>query len=306
MSLPLVVAMPGNEALAGALEGMLPAVGVGLEVRRFPDGESLVRVVGDVRGRDVVIIATLDQPDSKLVPLILAAGAARDLGAARVMLLAPHLGYLRQDAAFRPGEAVSARIVGRLLSAWLDAIVVAEPHVHRIERLEDLYEIPAIEVRVDAAIARHVAARCERPLIVGPDLESGPFASAIATHLGAPWIALRKTRHGDRDVTIEAPDLSAHSGCTPVLVDDIVSTGRTMARATRALLAAGLRAPTCIAVHAVFADDVAAHLAQAGAAGLVTTNTVPHATNAIDVTEDLAVGVREALLRARHEVHLPS
>jgi ribose-phosphate pyrophosphokinase len=303
---PTMVALPGNERLATTLARTLPAAEIPLEVRRFPDGESLVRIAGDVRGRDVVIVATLDQPDAKIVPLLLASGAARDLGAARVLLLTPYLGYLRQDAAFRPGEAVSARIIGRLLSAWFDAVIVAEPHVHRIESLSDLFEIPAIEVHVDAAIARYVAASFRRPLVVGPDLESGPWAEAVARHLGAPWIALRKMRHGDREVTVEAPDLSAHAGCTPVIVDDIVSTGRTMAQATRALLAAGLAKPTCIAVHAVFADDVGALLAQAGAARLVTTNTVPHRSNGIDVTDDLAAGVREALTRARHEAHLPS
>jgi ribose-phosphate pyrophosphokinase len=115
---PSVIAMPGNEQLAGELAVQLLLERVAATVRRFPDGESHVRVDGMVEGRDALIVCTLDRPDDKLVPLLLLAAAVREAGALSVGLVAPYLAYMRQDRRFHPGETISARHV----AAWISQL----------------------------------------------------------------------------------------------------------------------------------------------------------------------------------------
>ena len=123
----------------------------------------------------------------------------------------------------------------------------------------------------------------KRPLLIGPDDESAQWVSEVASFIGCPHTVLRKERRGDREVVLSLPDLAALHGHTPVLVDDIISTAHTMVEAVRALLAQGSAAPVCVGVHAVFAGDATALLQAAGAARVVSCNTLAHASNAIDV-----------------------
>jgi ribose-phosphate pyrophosphokinase len=139
-----------------------------------------------------------------------------------------------------------------------------------------------------------IGANVPRPLIVGPDIESEQWAGAVATAVNAPHVTLNKTRGGDRLVDISVPDLSPSRGLTPVLIDDIVSTARTMIEASRQLVAQGLPAPVCVAVHALFAPEAYDALRKA-AARVVTTNTVPHPSNAIDVFSPVAAEVVDLL-----------
>jgi ribose-phosphate pyrophosphokinase len=130
------------------------------------------------------------------------------------------------------------------------------------------------------------------PLIIGPDSESEQWVAAVAKEAGAPHSVLEKTRHGDRNVEINLRDLGRWKGCTPVLVDDIISSGRTMLEAVRLLAAQGWTAPACIAVHGLFADQADVLLAQAGAR-VLTSNSVPHLTNGIDLTALLADAMKQ-------------
>jgi ribose-phosphate pyrophosphokinase len=136
-------------------------------------------------------------------------------------------------------------------------------------------------------ISDWIKANVTDPLIVGPDSESEQWVAAVASDAHAPYSVLDKVRRGDRDVEIRLKDLEQWRGRTPVLVDDIISTGRTMIEAVRLLTSQGWPAPVCVAVHGLFADDADVLLARAGAR-VVTTNTVPHETNAIDIGKALA------------------
>jgi ribose-phosphate pyrophosphokinase len=189
---------------------------------------------------------------------------------------------------------VTARYFARLVSSTVDWLVTVDPHLHRIDSLAGVYSIPTTIARAAPAIARWIAAEIEHPVLVGPDAESVQWVSAVAEHCGAPFTILEKTRRGDRDVSISSPD-RAWNGHTPVLIDDIVSTGRTMIEATRQLCAAGSAPPMCVAIHAVFADALSDALIDAGARGIVTCNTIVHATNQICIADQLAEAVRPQL-----------
>jgi ribose-phosphate pyrophosphokinase len=286
-----ICAFPGNEGFGERLRAGLGAGALGLEWRRFPDGESYVRFAGACRGREVVLLCTLNDPDTKALALLFAARTARDLGAESVGLVAPYLGYMRQDRRFQDGEAVTSVHFAALISQAFDWHVTVDPHLHRRASLTEIYSIPAAAVAAAPALAKWIAENVSNPLIVGPDSESEQWAAEVAAACTAPYAVMNKTRLGDRRVEIQAPPLSQWKDRTPVLLDDIISSAHTMALAARKIQEAGLDAPVCVGVHGIFSPDALGALRDAGAARIVTTNTIAHETNAIDVSSLAARGV---------------
>lgn len=299
MSSPLVIAMPGNERFASEIAAALGAEAGQIETRHFPDGESYVRFRSDVRDRELVMVATLDRPDGKYLPLHFAAAAARELGTSRVGLVAPYLAYMRQDRRFHEGEAVTSRTFARLLSSAFDWLVTVDPHLHRTGSLGEIYSIPAKAAHAAPLISDWIRANVAHPVIIGPDAESEQWVSDVAARAGSPYRVLSKTRRGDRDVEITVPVLDDVRDRTPVLVDDIVSSGRTMIETVRKLRARGMPAPVCVAVHALFADESYRAL-KALDAVVVSTDTVPHESNAIGTSAIVADGLQQLLLPARN------
>lgn len=291
----VVIAYPGNEALAAHLAAVAGAQFMPLEHRQFPDGEIYLRVDGDVSAKAVVIACGLEQPNGKAIGVYLLASTLRDLGARKIVLAAPYLGYMRQDRRFREGEGVSARYFARFLSGFLDGLVTVDPHLHRIHDLNEVYSVPARTVAAASAISAWIAGNVDAPFLIGPDSESEQWVSEVAKGAQCPFAVLEKTRRGDRSVEVSVPDLTAFRDRTPVLIDDIISTARTMIAATRRILASGHRAPVCVGVHGIFADTANKDLKDAGAAAIVTCNTIPHATNAIDVHPAIAQAVSQLL-----------
>lgn len=269
-----------------------------LERRQFPDGETYLRFATPVANRDVVILCTLDCPDDKTVPLLLAADAVRQQGARSVGLVAPYLAYMRQDKAFRPGEAVTSLTYARLLSAAFDWLVTVDPHLHRHPRLENIYSIPAVAAEAAGPIAEWIRANVERPVLIGPDEESAQWVNRIGALAGVPSTVFRKTRKGDRDVEVEGSGPDASSGPTPVIVDDIASSARTMIETVRLLRNAGHRPPVCIVVHPIFAGESYAQLIAAGAGDVVSTNAIAHTSNRIDLSAVIGQAIRHARARA--------
>lgn len=288
-----VVAYPGNEEAAAALCGHLGAELIALESREFPDGESYFRLLAPVVGQDVVIACSLERPNSKALGLLFLAATLRDLGAARVILAAPYLAYMRQDKAFLAGECVSVRHFARLLSSSFDGLVTVDPHLHRIHALSEVYTIPTQVVRAAPAIAAWIAKEVTVPIVIGPDAESEQWASEIAADAKCPFVVLQKRRFGDRDVEVSVPDPSRLRGRTPVLVDDIISTARTMIAATEHLRQLGSAAPVCVGVHGIFAGRAYEDLKSAGVARIATCNTVMHPSNAMDLYPTIAENVRQ-------------
>ncbi len=295
-------ALPGNELVAERLAQALVQQGLdarsaAVQVHRFPDGESLVRLDASVLPPtpDAVLVCALDQPDTRTLPLLMAAATLRELGARRIGLLAPYLGYMRQDARFQPGEAISAPIYARLLSAHFDWLLTVDPHLHRIATLQQIYTLRARALSAAPLLADWIARNVEAPLVIGPDAESAQWAGAVAARAGAPLLVLQKTRLGDRTVRIVPPDRAVCRGRTPVLVDDVISTGRTLIAALELLRGADCAPPVCVAVHGLCVGDALPALRAAGAARVVCTTSVAHTGTPMDITGLLAEGVTAML-----------
>lgn len=285
----VLIPFPANTALAATVAPVLGARIAPLNWRRFPDGESLITVDDNLQGTDVAILVSLRDPDPIALPLRFAAQTARELGAHTVGLIAPYLSYMRQDTRFHRGEAVSAPLFARFLEEVFDWLVTVDPHLHRTSRLDELYRIPSSHVRAAPMLARWIAANVHDAMLIGPDSESEQWVARIAVQAGMPFQVLSKERRGDYDVSVSLPDAAAAAGRTPVLVDDIVSSGRTILETLAHLERLALPRALLVAIHPVFAGDAYEQLQSAGLARIVSTDTIPHPSNAIPVGPEIAI-----------------
>jgi ribose-phosphate pyrophosphokinase len=260
-------------------------------LHRFPDGESLPTVPPG--GPTVIVYRTLDRPDAKLMPLLLACDAWRRAGAERLVLVAPYLSYLRQDAVFAPGQPLSRDVFGQILGSRFDRVVTVEPHLHRTGDLTTVFQGASVTVLSSAGVLADALAGIERPLVVGPDAEAAAWAGALARRLDASHMTFRKTRYGDRHVELSLDDPGAVQGRNIVLVDDICSSGATLEQALVHLRAAGARRIDLAVVHALFDEATDARLRRAGADRIISTDSCSHPTNTISLAPLLA----EALTR---------
>jgi ribose-phosphate pyrophosphokinase len=257
---------------------------------RFPDGELKLTLPPALPPR-VVVLRSLHQPNEKLVELMLAANTARELGARELVLVAPYLGYMRQDIAFQPGEAVSQRIVGRFLASLFNTVIAVDPHLHRTGALGTAVPAArAIAVATAPLLAPFLARREDDPVLIGPDEEAEQWVRAAADGRYA-WTICRKTRNGDRDVEVALPEMDVR-GRDVVLIDDIASTGRTLVQTVHGLWDAGAANIDVFVTHPVFVGDALDHLRAAGVGSIWSSDTVPHPTNAISVVPLLADALR--------------
>jgi ribose-phosphate pyrophosphokinase len=256
--------------------------------RHFPDGESYLNILSNVEHQDVVVVCQLHQPNDKLIDLMLFSETVRQQGARTVSLVAPYLAYMRQDIKFQPGECISSRHVAQWLSERFDSIITIDPHLHRYKQLDEIYSIKNSVIHATDIVADFIRETIDNPIVIGPDSESEQWASSVAEQANCDAIVLNKIRHGDRDVEVSAPDLKNYLNHQPILIDDIISTGKTMIKAAENIVKLGGKAPICIGVHGVFSDGAFAAMQQADIAEIITCNTIAHPSNKISIIPKLA------------------
>ena len=256
-----------------------------LTISAFPDGDIYLKYNTPLKGKKVVIVHSFQpHPDTSLFDVIFAAETARTLGATKVILVAPYLAYMRQDTQFHPGEAVSSKIMAKLLNKSIDKIITIDPHLHRYKSLKDIFTIPATKVTVNDLIAAYIQKNVKNVVIIGPDWESYQWAESIAKQINVPVTVLEKTRYSARKVEVKMKKAILIKDKNVVIVDDIISTGHTIAEAAKKAKKAGARSITAIGVHGLFVENAVDTLKHAGVNRIVTTNCIQHPTNKIDVT----------------------
>ena len=294
MDKALFFALPGNEKLAADLAVLMGGDIGKLNIRHFPDGETYINVESNVLGTEIIIVASLHQPDDKFLPLYFLCKTLKELGAYSVKLVAPYLAYMRQDKRFKSGECISSDLFAHLFSTFIDELITIDPHLHRHHEMGEIYSIPAKVVHAAPLIAEWIKINIPDALLVGPDEESEQWVSAVAKDCEKPFIVLKKIRKGDKVVTIQVPDVSAWKNHTPVLVDDIISTARTMIETIGHLNKAGYKPSVCIGVHGIFAGNAFDELSKTGTR-IITCNTVPHQTNCIEVNKLIADAIKDSV-----------
>lgn len=293
MSSPALLLHFDDELASAQRIASLTGMALGPMARhRFPDGELKLRLPATLPER-VVVLRTLDHPNEKLVELLLIARTARELGARHLTLVTPYLAYMRQDIAFTPGETISQRIVGQFLAGLFDAVITVDPHLHRVATLQEAVPVPQAVVLSGAPLLADLVAQ-QRPnaLLVGPDEESAQWIAQAAARHGFDHAVCRKVRHGDRSVAIELPP-TPFSGRAVVLLDDVASSGHTLAQAARLLLAAGAASVDVAVTHALFAGDALQLLAEAGIGQVWSTDCIAHASNAVSMAPAIAAALTD-------------
>ena len=261
---------------------------------RFPDGEVKLRPPPKVLARTVVY-RSLDDPNEKLVELLLVAQTARALGALHLTLVAPYLAYMRQDMAFTPGEAVSQRIIGVFLAGLVDAIVTVDPHLHRVATLDEVASgVDSIVLSGADMLADWIVERRMQPILIGPDAESRQWVARAAQRHGLQHAVCAKVRSGDHAVQVTLPDVQV-AGRAVVILDDMASTGQTIIAAARLLREAGAASVDAAVTHALFAPPTLEQMHKAGIGEIWSTDSVAHPTNAVHIAPQLA----QALHRLR-------
>ncbi|MDI1245005.1 MAG: ribose-phosphate diphosphokinase [Rhodoferax sp.] len=279
-----------NAAARLAQAAQLPARMI--ERHRFPDGEIKLCLPATLPAR-VLVFRTLNDPNDKLVELLLVAQTARTLGATHLTLVAPYLAYMRQDMAFRPGEAISQRIVGKFLAGLFDAVITVDPHLHRVASLQQAVPLDqAIVLSGAPLLSDWIAAHRHKPLIVGPDEESAQWVARAAARHGFDHAVCRKVRHGDREVEVALPDVVL-TGRQVVLLDDVASTGHSVARAAQLLLAAGALSVDVAVTHALFSGDALPIMQDAGIGEVWSTDCIAHPSNVVSMATALAAALAQ-------------
>lgn len=259
-----------------------------IERHRFPDDELHLRLP-EAMPRRVIVYRSLHRPNEKLLELLLVARTAGKLGAEHLTLVAPYLAYMRQDFAFTPGEAVSQRIVGEFLAGLFDAVVTVDPHLHRVSSLAEAVPVAdALALSGAPLLADIVAAQRPGALLVGPDAESVQWVRAAAERHGLDFAVCSKVRQGDRAVEISLPEGLQVAGRSVVLLDDVASSGHTLAEAATRLRAAGAASVDVAVTHALFADDALSLLKAAGVGEIWSTDCITHPSNAVCIAPRLA------------------
>lgn len=283
----IILAFPDYLSQARRLAAKLDVPLAEVALHHFPDGESLVRLPPSLPGH-VVICRSLNQPNDKLIELLLSATTARELGAKRLTLVTPYLSYMRQDIANQPGEAVSQRIVGKLLGELFDDVLTVDPHLHRISSLTQAIPIKnAISLTAADQIGAFLKQQFKHGVLLGPDSESKQWVAAIAKNIGFDYAIAEKHRLGDKQVEMTLPD-GDYRNKPVIIVDDMASTGRTMAKAAGLLQAEGCGDIYAVVTHALFCGDAYDHILNAGIKNIWSTDSIDHPSSCIKLDALLA------------------
>jgi len=289
----IIIGCSRGKHIAGSIAKKLRKPYSELNVKRFPDGEIYVRLMQNVKGKNVILVQSFyGYINDCVIEAIFAAQTARDLGAANVILVAPYFPYLRQDSRFNPGECISIKAIGKLFSRYFDKIIIVDPHLHRQGKLSDSFSTKTEKLSSNPLIADYIRKSIKNPLIVGPDWESHKWAKKVAEDIGCEHVILEKKRISGRKVSIRLNKKIDVNGKNIVFVDDIISTGHTIMEAARNIKKLGAKSFFCIAIHGIFVENALEKLRKAHVT-VITANTIPNSAARIDVSGIIAESLRE-------------
>ena len=290
-----IIPGPSSTKLGNSIAEILGIETVRIAHKKFPDGESYIRLEGEVAGEEIAIVQTTGPPqDTNLIQLFILADAAKDLGAKRVIAVVPYLAYARQDKRFLPGEAISIQTIGKLLKAsGIDELLTVNVHQ---EKILEKFEIPARNISAIGLLANYFKSRgLEGAFALAPDKGASEFAIEASEILGGGYGWLHKER--DRytgEVKTEEKTLDV-SGKDAIIFDDIISTGGTTANAVKILKKQGARRIFAACVHPLMIGNAKERILQSGAEEIVGTDSVPSDVTVVSLAPLLAKALAERI-----------
>lgn len=296
---PLVIGGSNGEHLAIELSQLMGFELVFVEIKKFPDGETYVRILGEVSGRDVVYINSLQRsPNESLIETLLTLDALRDLGAARLIAVIPYMSYARQDSRFNPGEAISVQTIAKLFKSMrLDHLVTVDMHLHRITNPSSLFGANFHNITGVRELAKYIKRNysVENTVVIGPDEEAKQWAKIMAEDLGGlEYGVLKKTRLTAEKVAVVAEGLNVQ-GKNVIIVDDIISTGGTIVEAVNTLKNLGAREIYVTTVHPLLIGNAYAKLLRLNLRDLVGTNSVLSPISKVSIAPAIGEKIMEIL-----------
>ncbi|RLE56649.1 MAG: ribose-phosphate diphosphokinase [Thermoprotei archaeon] len=295
-----VFVVPGSasENLARKITQEVGVEVLGVERKVFPDGETYLRICAeDLSGASVYVVQSLARkPNDYLLELLLLVEAAKGLGAKKVTAVIPYLAYARQDSRFKPGEPISIVAIARALEAvGVDEVVTVDMHLHRFHDVSEVFRVPATNLTSIPLLAKFVKEvwKLEKPVIIGPDEESEQWASIMGRELGTTYSVLEKERLSATEVQIKVRGEVSVKDRDVVIVDDIVSTGGTVAEAAKVLKQLGARRVFAAVVHLVLAPGAIERMKSAGVVDIVGTDTIESPYSHVSVAPVIAKYIKE-------------
>lgn len=291
----LIISFTDDQSQAQELAKQAGINYAAINVHHFPDGESKVTLPSPL-AEHVMVYQSLDNPNNKLIELILVAKGARKQGVKSVTLISPYLGYMRQDKAFHEGEVVSQQVIGHLLAQYFDNILTVDAHLHRISELSQAIPCKkAINITATSPMADYLHHHIESPFLIGPDGESEQWVDDIAQQDDLDYRIATKTRLGDKSVQINLPEAD-YQGRHIVLVDDVASTGKTLLAAAKELKEYKPASISVLVTHALFVDDAMSQLRAVGVDNIWSCDSITHSTNVISLAGFLAENLKQFIV----------
>lgn len=279
-----------------------------VETKKFPDGERYLRISKDIEDEVTVIQSTGYPQDENLMELLFIISNLKDLGAKKVRVVVPYLGYARQEKRFNPGETVSAKIVCELIQfAGADEFITFNVHE---ECVLNFFDIPARNISAMPAIAEYLDKKFfkkggDKPLIIAPDKGAYGFAQEISEIIGCDCTYLTKVRLGPDKVETKIVDVRCDSesentvnvdsvkGMHAIIIDDIIATGGTIVNAINILKQYGASSVDVCCVHPILTNNGATRIYEAGAGKIIGTNSLSSDTSRVSIAKAIADALRQ-------------
>ena len=279
-----VICTEKSQVLATLVAKALKTTVVDVKYSRFPDGEHYL-LAGEIDDEMVIVGSVVD--NDSLVQLMLLVDAC-DRATNRLVL--PYMAYARQDKRFKAGEPVSSRVVARALSQGVSDVITV--NIHEKEVLKS-FTVPAQNLSLAKDIGSYIRTlQLDNPLILAPDEGAMAFAEQVASAGGWECDHLEKTRLSGVEVKMAPRQLSAKSRSV-VIVDDIISTGGTIATAAGMLYQQGAKDVFAACVHGVFTGGAYVRLMATGIRDVICSDTIERSCSRVSAADQIAHALRK-------------
>jgi len=263
-----VIGGNASKTVAGDISDILKIPLAEIIRKRFPDDEYYFRIKDDISGENVVIIQTT-YPDKNIIELLIMQDAAFEANAKSITVVLPYFGYSRQDKKFEEGEPISARAIAEHISLHADLVITVDPHK---EHLLDFFKVPAYSCSAVKDIAKYLKSK-DIDFILAPDKGAINRAQKASKIINCEYDYLEKTRIDGETVKLQPKNLQTQN-MNVAIIDDIISTGGTMAQSIRELKNQGAKKVLVACTHGLFIGEAKEKLLSAGCDEIISTDTI--------------------------------